>query len=315
MKIAFHSNTLGLRGSEQAVWDYAHLNESILGNQSLICIPRHPGMEQQPVFAKWHARFSLLPYHDLTELQKKLALGGVEVLYWIKPGPYDGRLIPSVKNCVHAMFLTDEFHGDAFAYVSRWCSEVMTGNVLSYVPHFVTRHPTGEDLRARLGIPRQARVFGRHGAADTFNIPFVRQGVLEHARKNPHDHFVFLNTEPIRGTRALTNVHYLPPTTCSEEKARFLATCDAMLHARWHGETFGLAVGEFAVLHKPVFTYGGSREKAHLDALGPEARAYHDPASLRRLLDAFEPGPARETLYSQYAKPELVMKIFREAFL
>jgi hypothetical protein len=158
-------------------------------------------------------------------------------------------------------------------------------------------------------------VFGRHGAADTFNIPFVRRAVLEHACKYPQDHFVFLNTQPIPGTRALTNVHYLPPTNCPEEKARFLATCDAMLHARWHGETFGLAVAEFAVLHKPVFTYGGSREKAHLDALGTEARIYHDSADLHRLLDAFEPGPAGETLYSQYAQADFVMRMFRDVFL
>jgi len=315
LKIAFHSNTLGLRGSEQAVWDYAHLNESILGNQSLICFPRHPDMEQQPVFAKWHARFPLLPYHDLTDLQKKLALGGVEVLYWIKPGPYDGKLIPGVKNCVHAMFLTDEFHGDAFAYVSRWCSEVMTGEQFSYVPHFVGLHPTGENLRARLGIPRQARVFGRHGGRDTFNIPFVRRAVAEHGQRHPEDHFVFLNTEPIRGTEHLNNVHYLAATMDSDEKGAFLATCDAMLHARWHGETFGLAVGEFAVLGKPVITFGGSRERAHLDALGSQAYIYQNAEELRLLLREFEPRETGETLYSHYAQPHRVMKIFREVFL
>jgi len=51
------------------------------------------------------------------------------------------------------------------------------------------------------------------------------------------------------------------------EKARFFATCDIMLHARLHGETFGLAVGEFAVLGKPVITFAGSRERAHLEML------------------------------------------------
>lgn len=315
MKIAFHSNTLGLRGSEQAVWDYASLNESILGNQSWICFPRRADMEQQPVFPRWKARFPLVPYYDLRDLQKKLTREGVEVLYWIKPGPYDGKLIPGVKNCVHAMFLTDEFHGDAFAYVSRWCSKVMTGEQLSYVPHLVPQLQSSQSLRPQLKIPESARVFGRHGAADTFNIPFVRQMVLKHARANPQDHFVFLNTQPIQGTGNLPNVHYLPPTSCPEDKARFLATCDAMLHARWHGETFGLAVGEFAVMHKPVFTYGGSREKAHLDALGAEARIYHDPADLHRLLEAFEPGPAGQTLYSRYSQADWVMKMFQDVFL
>jgi len=315
MKIAFHSNTLGLRGSEQAVWDYASLNESILGNQSWICFPCRADMEQQPAFPRWKARFPLVPYHDLRDLQTKLTREGVGVLDWIKPGPYDGKLIPGVKNCVHAMFLTDEFHGDAFAYVSRWCSKVMTGEQLSYVPHFVPQLQSSQSLRPQLKIPESARVFGRHGAKDTFNIPFVRKVVAEHASKQPQDHFVFLNTEPIRGTERLGNVHYLKATLDAGEKAVFLATCDAMLHARWHGETFGLAVAEFAVLGKPVITYGDSRERAHLDMLGSQALIYDGEKKLRRILATFEPRAVWGTVYEKWADPHAVMKIFQQRFL
>ena len=88
-----------------------------------------------------------------------------------------------------------------------------------------------------------------------------------------------------------------------------------MLHARWHGETFGLAVGEFAVLGKPVITYGGSRERAHLDALGAKARIYHNRKELLRLLQHFQPCRETETLYTQYAQPEVVMKKFENVFL
>ena len=315
MKVAFHSNTLGIRGSEQALWDYANLNESILGNESLICFPARPGMEQEPAFAKWQSRFPLFAYRTLHDLKAKLFVQGVEALYWLKPGLFDRKLVPGIRNCVHAMFLTDEYHGDAFAYVSRWASQVMTGTGKAYVPHFVPTFTSSENLRKQLGIPPGARVFGRHGAADTFNIPFVQRAVLDHAQKHPEDRFVFLNTSPFQGSRSFPNIHHLPPTDRPEEKAAFLATCDAMLHARWHGETFGLAVGEFAVLGKPVITFGGSRERAHLDALGTRARIYHDREELLHLLEHFQPCREGETLYSRYTCPEFVMKKFRDVFL
>ena len=34
--IAFHSNQLGIRGTEEALYDYAHFNETILKNKSFI---------------------------------------------------------------------------------------------------------------------------------------------------------------------------------------------------------------------------------------------------------------------------------------
>ena len=240
---------------------------------------------------------------------------GMDILYQIKPGSFDGFVIPGLKNCIHSMFLSDEFHGDAFAYVSRWCSKVMTGGEDSFVPHFVPKLESKMNLRGKLGIPAKAKVFGRHGGVDTFNIPFVRKAVLQHAQKNSDDHFVFLNTELIRGTENLKNVHYLAPTIDPEEKAQFLGSCDAMLHARWHGETFGLAVGEFAVLGKSVITFGGSREKAHLDLLGNKALVYQNCGELEKILNSFEPRSATKTGYDELSDSRRVMGIFAEKFL
>ena len=212
-------------------------------------------------------------------------------------------------------FLCDEFHGDAYAYLSPWVSRVMTGREDSFVPFFVPRLESAENLRNQLKIPATARVFGRHGGWDTFNIPFVRAGVAEHARRHPEDHFVFLNTEPIQGTQGLANVHYLPATVDAKEKARFLATCDAMLHARWHGETFGLAVGEFAVLGKPVITFGGSRERAHLEMLGEGILNYHDLRSCQKILEKFETRKTGPTGYELWTDASKVMALFKERFL
>ena len=315
MNVAFHSNSMSLRGSENALWDYANLNETILGNNSTICHPAELENAKNPTFAKWKSRFQLIPYRTKTELSSKLKERGVDILYQIKPGPFDRFVVPGVKNCIHSMFLSDEFHGDAFAYVSRWASRVMTGKEESFVPHFVPKLESKMNLRGKLGIPIKAKVFGRHGGADTFNIPFVRKAVLQHAQKNSNDHFVFLNTELIRGTEKLKNVHYLAPTIDPEEKAQFLGTCDAMLHARWYGETFGLAVGEFAVLGKPVIAFGGSRERAHLDLLGNNALVYQNCGELEKILNSFEPRNATKNGYDEFSDSQRVMGIFAEKFL
>ena len=315
MKVAFHSQLLTERGSEGAMLDYARFNRSILGNGSVLCLPDRPEFAANPLLRRWQEEFSLILYRNKRDLGRRLSKEGVEVLYLTKPGAYDDFLVPGVKNCVHAQFLSDEFHGDAYAYLSPWMSEVMTGRADSFVPFYVPKFESEENLRKRLGIPIQAKVFGRHGGWDTFNILFVRAVVAKHARSQPRDHFIFLNTEPIRGTEKLSNVHYLPATVNSEEKAAFLSSCDAMLHARWHGETFGLAVGEFAVLGKPVITFGGSRERAHLDMLGNRGLTYSNAEELRRRLKNFEPGDVWGTGYESWADARRVMTIFREKFL
>jgi hypothetical protein len=315
MNLAFHSNSMSLRGSENALWDYANLNETILGNHSLICHPAELGNAENPTFAKWKVRFPIVPYRTKAELSSKLKERGMDILYQIKPGSFDRFVIPGLKNCIHSMFLSDEFHGDSFAYVSCWASRVMTGRKESFVPHFVPKCEGKESLRQDLGIPVEAKVFGRHGGRDTFNIPFVRKAVACHARQNPKDHFVFLNTEQIRGTERFSNVHYLPGTVDPMEKAKFLATCDAMLHARWHGETFGLAVGEFAVLGKPVITYGGSRERAHLEMLGKQALLYRNVGELAGILREFRPHKTHGSEYEIFADPKVVMELFQKKFL
>ena len=315
MNVAFHSNSVSLRGSENALWDYANLNETILGNHSVICHPAELENTENPTFSKWKDRFPLVPYRTKAELSSKLKERGVDILYQIKPGPYDGFVIPGLKNCIHSMFLSDEFHGDCFAYVSRWASRVMTGKEESFVPHYVPKLESKENLRRKLNIPSGAKVFGRHGGWDTFNIPFVRKVVARHARENPEDHFVFMNTEPIHEAENLTNIHYLAATVDSEEKARFLATCDAMLHARLHGETFGLAVGEFAVLGKPVITFAGSREKAHLEMLGRQSLQYRHADELIKILRDFRPHKTQGTEYEICNDPKVVMEFFQKKFL
>jgi len=315
MKVAFHSRLLTERGSEGAMLDYARLNRVILGNESIICLPHRSEYAGNQLLKKWQEEFSVILYRNKNDLGAKLRREKVESIYLTKPGPDDGFLVPGFRNCVHAQFLCDEFHGDAYAYLSSWMSRVMTGREGSFVPFFVPQFVSEEDLRGKLGIPKGAKVFGRHGGWDTFNIHFARRAVVEHARNYKEDHFLFLNTEPIHEANNLANIHYLSATVDPVEKAKFLATCDAMLHARRHGETFGLAVGEFAVLGKPVITFSESRERAHLEMLGEKSLAYKCKEELLKILREFQPRTIRGTEYEKYADPKFVMEVFQRKFL
>ena len=315
MKVAFHSRLVTERGSEAALLDYARLNRSVLGNESILCFPDRPELAANPILKKWQEEFPVLLYKTRGNLGRALQQKGVEVIYLTKPGVYDGFLVPGLKNCVHAQFLCDEFHGDVYAYLSSWVSRVMTGREDSFVPFYVPRLESTENLRKQLKISSEARVFGRHGGWDTFNIPFVRKVVADHARRYTTDHFVFLNTKPIDGTEELPNVYYLPATVDKEEKARFLATCNAMIHARDTGETFGLAVAEFAVLGKPVITFSESKERAHLEMLGNQALLYRNAGELAGILRKFRPHKTHGTEYETFADPKVVMELFQKKFL
>ena len=72
--------------------------------------------------------------------------------------------------------------------------------------------------------------------------------------------YLFLNTPRfINHPRVL----HLDSTNDDSLINRYLYACDAMLHARWEGETFGLACAEFLIRSKPILTWSESRERNH----------------------------------------------------
>jgi len=65
---------------------------------------------------------------------------------------------------------------------------------------------------------------------------------------------------------------------------RFLSASDVMLHARWEGETFGLACAEFLIRGKPIITWAGSRERNHILIAEGCAIMYNSPQDLYLIL-------------------------------
>ena len=284
MKVAFHSSYLGYRGTEIALMDYAWGNREVLGQETFFLMPWREGAEQHPVVGKMREIAPLRFYRSADEREGILREERADLFYCIKNGWNDGVFSLRVPTGIHAIFRESEFHGDIYAYVSAWLSGIMTCKKAEWVPHMVRLVEGDGELRNELGISPETTVFGRHGGEDSFDIPWVQQVVVEAARKNPQIVFLFLNTRPFGGSSGLPNLRFLPATADPLRKRLFLNTCNAMLHARQRGETFGLSCLEFAALGKPVLTYGASPERAHLEILGDRAVVYQSANELKKLI-------------------------------
>jgi hypothetical protein len=318
MKIAFFIRHFGERGTEVSVYDYAHHNETLLGNESII-VGFTPetyakyGLTCMPdVLDKFRKRFRVFLVNSFTEVDPLLRRENVDVYYTQTHGALEKFPFGDVTACtyaVHCVFETRQKHGDIYFSISQQLNDRF-GTSVPVVPYPVHRGVTTETMRAELGIPDDAIVFGRHGAADTFDIPFVREAVIDVARANPTRYFLFLNTPKFCD---LPNVIHLPKTIDVESKQKFINTCDAYLHARSDGETFGLAVAEFAVSEKPVITCTRGTDDAHLRILQDKAIRYTTKEDVVRILETFERGCVDMTTngYKQFAVAP-VMEAFRQ---
>jgi hypothetical protein len=311
MKIAFVSNKLTLRGTEIALYDYAHYNETILGNQSVIItrpysVTKNEWDSNENVYKKFNSRFSMYYYTDTNNFKDVCILSNCDVVVIFKEGHNDGLIGPSsIKTIILCIFNTDEPHGNLYLRIGECINE---NNPVPVLHHICTRpYAIQDDLWN--GVPRPKCVVGRYGGMETFNIDFVKKSVIEYANKGIV--FLFMNTHKF-GIHP--NIIYIEGTDDLNMKQRFINSCDIMLHARIEGETYGLAVGEFILSNKMVMTYFNNADNQHIRNGGNNCVLYYDTSSLNRLFDTLlRIGPPVKTSYSGYHNdnPENVMEKFK----
>lgn len=343
-RIAFFTNQICLQGTEVALYDYAHFNEVLWGNKSIVISKKNKIRERggakrnQPrALQKFRDRFELILLKDASDLDKVLEEKKIDILYVIKKGPRDGVESKKVKTCIHVVFKYYEPHGDVYAYVSKWLSEEMTGGKAPYVPHMIHLPKVDGDLREELGIPREAIVFGRYGGTDSFDVPFVHDAIVECVNRHENVYFIFFHTDDFlnksKGLLGKVRKHlfkkshdrimFMPGTASLDRKSRFINTCTAMLHARRRGETFGVAIGEFSMHNVPVITNDGSDdpdfESCHLEILGDKCFKYKNKEELMAIFEKIIQNPddlkkKKWDAYSAEYSPGVVMKKFKEVF-
>jgi hypothetical protein len=182
---------------------------------------------------------------------------------------------------------------------------------IDYVPHMINLPELNDDLRNELNIPEDATVFGRNGGHETFDLPFVKNVIRDIIDKKGDYYFIFQNTEIfINHPRVI----FLEKSPDMDFKTKFINTCDAHLHARIVGESFGLTCGEFSIRNKPVITWNGSVERNHIDILGDKALLYNNYDDLMNLLLTFDKNKFNDwNCYREYL-PNPVMDKFKKLY-
>jgi glycosyltransferase involved in cell wall biosynthesis len=319
MKILFHENQLSYRGTSNAVYNYALFNQEYLNNESIIIHQKNNKNNFAPAIEKFKKKFEVHSYINLNEIDKIVEQTNTDLFYAIKAGKFDGVEAKSCKTVIHSVFKYYEPHGDVYAYVSEWLSNEMTNGVAPFVPHMIAVDKTSLDLRDELNIPKDAIVFGRHGGETTFDLPFVKKLIVEISKKRKDIYFVFMGTNSFVFKSIFSpykNIIFLPKSQDELYKAKFINTCDAYLHARKQGESFGIAVGEFSICNKPVITWANSDEKSHIDILGDKAILYNDANDLNEIIQNFKVDNSKDwDAYSAEYSAEKVMDKFKSVFI
>lgn len=317
MRIAFHSNQLGVRGTEIALYDYAYHNREILKNHSIIISDKKANLSAYDKFTK---EFDVFLYDNFNEVESIVYEQKIDAVYYIKAGFNDNKLVSNAKNLVHSVFQFYQPHGDVYAYVSKWLSNKMSNGNVPYVPHMIDIHKYDHNTNYRnhFGIGETDTVFGYYGGPTSFNIDFAKKAIIDVASKNENIYFMFMNSEKFCD---LNNVLFIEPSVDIPEKIAFINTCDGCIHARNGGESFGLTVGEFSSRNKPVITTSYCTEElcdyAHLEILGEKSIIYNDYDSLVEILTNFKKYKVLKNDWNAYREytPEKVMIEFNKVFL
>lgn len=311
-KIAFHANQLSLRGTEIALFTYAKYNEEILGNKSVILSSPNNNLD---ALEKFQERFEVKLFH-FYEYEKYLLENEFDYLYVIKGGNNDGLYLNTIPTLVHSVFRNNEPHGYKYFYVSDWlCKDQGYPIETHSLPHICEKLPQPKyDLRLKLGIPKSSQVFGCYGGATEFNIQSVKDAIINTVNSRPDIEFIFMN---INEFCHHPQVKFLPGTYDLHEKSSFVDACDAMIHARSGGETFGLAISEFALSNKPIITYELSGERSHIEILGERGIYYKGYEDVYDIFNNLPNYIKYDDYYKPYLQfsPEIIMDKFKKLII
>ena len=168
-------------------------------------------------------------------------------------------------------------------------------------------------MRQMLGIPENKIVIGRLGGFDTFDIEFVKRTVYDIVNERDDIVFLFAHTLPFY---THPNIIHVDAFFDQQTKSDFICSCDAMLHGRELGESFGLAISEFLFHNKPVLAWSGGFDRNHVHMLQHTGLLYDDEKQLReKLLSIRDYKNGNYKAIVESFTPSNVMRKFQQVFL
>jgi len=331
--VGFFIRHFSLRGTEVSIYDYADYNESILGNKSMIlALPKsfytHPSQSYhyKPVdynqcYEKFSKRFDVMEVPRFSDLDDFVVQNDIDVFYMQSHGDVESEpygYVSSIKSIHHCVFTTNHVPSPelypllTYTPISQYLNHLCHTDY-PVIPYMVNLPQHNENLRDSLKIPTDAIVWGRHGGLETFTLPYVIETVSKFAREHPTIYFLFMHTPRFVD---LPNVIHIPSTANVYEKRKFINSCDAMIYGRQDGETFGLAIAEFAICEKPVIASSTATDKAHFEILKDQLVVHHNASELWDILSTFTKDKynMKNNGYMEYI-PEKVMQCFKSVGL
>jgi len=324
MNIAFFVRHFTERGTEVAIYDYAKYNKHILNNNSIIiCFTettqRSLGLPTEKYsYDKFKSKFTILEINDIQEMSDIIKKYDLHFFYTLTHGggndiyQFENKLLwGNCKTIKHAVFDTSHPESDFYITISDMLNSKFNTNI-PVIPHIVDLPICFEDLRDDLHIPKDAVVFGRYGGYDEFNINIARESIVEFLRLNNNSYFLFMNTNKFYEH---PRIIYVDKNINLVYKVKFINTCDAMIHAREMGETFGLSIAEFSIKNKPVITCPcGDLE--HIKILGDKALTYTSKESLIHIFTNINDIINSRYDWNAYTlySPYYVMSLFKNIF-
>jgi hypothetical protein len=315
VKIAFHDNCLCERGTTVSLYDYAYYNKHYLGNESIIMYIGNDKRNVPEVIEKFKKEFTLRSYINWQqEADQILKEEKCDILYMQKAGEWDGKMAsPHIcKSIIHCVFNTQKSHGNVYCKISN-----CFGGNYPVVNYMVNLPNVNTDMRKELNIPEDAIVFGRHGGMTEFNIGYVHNVINKITDEYPNIYFLLVNTNKF--CKENPNIIHYGKIIDLHKKVEFINTCDAMIHARQMGETFGASVSEFSIKNKPVITCRRGHDLEHLKIMKDKCLTYENENEVYNIFKNFtihlaEIKKKDWNAYREYT-PENIMDKFNELFI
>src|SRR4051812_1413455 len=144
MIVGFFVYSFTIRGTEVAIYDYAHYNEILLDNKSKIFVLKDYKNKRHfdrtltnnvEVEKKFRDRFEVIEINGISEIDNILLKEKVDIFYVLKSGENDGIYSKKVKSCIHCVFNDDDRHGDVYFPIYKRTK--INEQVTNYVPHIV----------------------------------------------------------------------------------------------------------------------------------------------------------------------------------
>ena len=314
LKVGFYLRELNFRGIANSIFIYAKNNQTILKNKSIIFYNSTALDNKTEAIKEFKKKFKTIKISSFSELEKINKILKLDFIYFQRDGAKD-EIVNNSKNIIHAVFPQNPFqyHGSNYAFISKWLSKTCSNNKYPFAPLPVQLLKNNQNLRNKLKIPKNAKVFGYHGGETSFDLIFVRDAIKKIVKQNKNIYFLFMN---IRKFFNHKKVIFIKGTFNQTQKVKFINTCDAMLHARSLGESFGLSCAEFAIKNKPILTYGYCRQRAHFEICKNNIIPYYSYRDLNTKIINFN---KNKKYNSGNLKNELsekkTIKIFKEILL